>query len=94
MRKYLSNVHKVGIAHLQCVNNLYSKFEYKGMKTVGVTDYTNMRPTMHYGWKKCLSSTPIKNEKKFIKCAQNRLCTSSMCDKHHAKFEYKGMKTV
>ena len=26
---------------LQCVNNHYEKFEYKGMNTVGVTDYTN-----------------------------------------------------
>ena len=41
MLKYLSNVHKIGGAHLQCVNNYYAKFEYKGMKTVGVTDYTN-----------------------------------------------------
>ena len=41
MRKYLSNVHKMGGAHLQCMNNHYAKFEYKGMKTVGVTDYTN-----------------------------------------------------
>ena len=29
MRKYLSNVHKIEGAHLQCVNNPYAKFEYK-----------------------------------------------------------------
>ena len=34
MRKYLSNVHKIGGAHLQCVNNHSAKFEYKGMKTL------------------------------------------------------------
>ena len=34
MRKYLSNVHKIGHAHLQCVNNHHAKFENKGMKTV------------------------------------------------------------
>ena len=28
-------------AHLQCVNTHYAKFEYKGINTVGVTDYTN-----------------------------------------------------
>ena len=27
-------------AHLQCVNNYYAKFEFKGMKTVRVTVYT------------------------------------------------------
>ena len=32
--KYLSNVHKIGGARLQCVNNQYAKFEYKGMKTI------------------------------------------------------------
>ena len=26
------NVHKIGDAHLQCVNNNYAKFEYKGHK--------------------------------------------------------------
>ena len=39
--KIVSNVHKIGDAHLQCLNNHYAKFEYKGMKTLGVTDYTN-----------------------------------------------------
>ena len=29
------------IAHLQCVNNHYTKFEYQRMNTVAVTDYTN-----------------------------------------------------
>ena len=28
MSKYLSNVHKMVGAHLQCVNNHYAKFEY------------------------------------------------------------------
>ena len=41
MRKYLSNVHKIGGAHLKCMDNHLTMFEYKGMKTVGVTDYTN-----------------------------------------------------
>ena len=44
MRKYLSNVHKIEGAHLQCMNNHQAKFEDKGMKTVGVTDYTNQAP--------------------------------------------------
>ena len=32
---------KVEGVHLQCVNNHYPEFEYKGMITFGVTDYTN-----------------------------------------------------
>ena len=40
-KKYLLDRYKIGDAHLQCVNNHYAKFEYKVMKTVGVTDYTN-----------------------------------------------------
>ena len=39
--KIFINVHKLVGVHLQCVNNHYTKFEYKGMKTFGVTDYTN-----------------------------------------------------
>ena len=41
MRKYFTNVHKMEGAHVQCVNSHYVKIEYKGIKTVGVTDYTN-----------------------------------------------------
>ena len=37
-------MHKIIGAHLQCVNNHYAKFEYKGMKTVGVAEYTNQTP--------------------------------------------------
>ena len=42
-KRYLSNVHKMEGAHLQCVNNHYAEFENKEMKTVGITDYTNCR---------------------------------------------------
>ena len=42
-------MHKIDGAHLQCVNNQYAKFEYKGMKTLGVTDYTNQTPPKHFG---------------------------------------------
>ena len=35
------NVHKIKGAHLKCVNTHYAKFEYKGMKTVGMTYNTN-----------------------------------------------------
>ena len=57
--KAVSNVHKMVGAHLQCVNNHYAKFEYKGMKTIGVTDYTNQATTTHLGWKMS-SPTPVK----------------------------------
>ena len=42
-KKKMKQFHKIGGAHLQCVNNHYAKFEYKGMNTVVhvVTDYTN-----------------------------------------------------
>ena len=36
--------HKIEGARLQCVNNHSVKFEYKGMNTVVVTDYTNKAP--------------------------------------------------
>ena len=61
----LSNVHKIGGSHLQCVNNHYVKFEYKGMKTVGATDYNK-----HFGWQECLSSTPSKMRKYLSICTK------------------------
>ena len=54
------------------------KVEYKGMKTDGITDYTNQTHPKHFGWKKCLSSTPLKNNKIFVKCAQNGKCKSPL----------------
>ena len=41
-------------AYLQCMNNHYEKFEYKGMKTVGDTDHTNQTPPTHFGWRNVL----------------------------------------
>ena len=38
---HLTNAPKMEGAHFQCVNNHYAQFEYKGMKTLGVTDCTN-----------------------------------------------------
>ena len=54
--KYVQNRWCVKINH-------YVKFEYKGMETIAVTDYTKHTPSKHFGWKKCLSSTNPKNEK-------------------------------
>ena len=84
-RKILINCAQNGCAHFQCVNNHYAKFEYKVMNTVGDTDYTNLTQPKHLGKKKCLSSTPIKSGKIFIKCAQNGRCTSSMCEQSLCK---------
>ena len=77
------------------MNNHYDKIEYKGIKTVGVTDYTNQTPPTHFGWKKCLHSTPVKKMKILIKCAQSSMCAHLQCvNNHYAKAEYKGMKTI
>ena len=41
--KISSNLHKKGEAHVQCMNNYYSKFEYYGIKTFEGTDNTHTR---------------------------------------------------
>ena len=48
----MKQFHKIRGAHLQCVNNHYEKFEYKGINTVGVSDYTNLAPPKHFRWYK------------------------------------------
>ena len=54
-------------------NNHSAKFEYKGMKTVGVTEYTTQTLSKHFEQKDVLVQEP-KNEKKniFVKCAQTK----------------------
>ena len=51
------------VHNLQCVNNHYAKFEYKEMKTVGVTDYTNQAPSKHFWMEKCQVQHPSKSRK-------------------------------
>ena len=66
LRKYLSNVHNIGGAHVQCLNNLYAKFEHYGIKSVGVTDYTNQTSCKHLLTKKIsMFKTPKIEEKNF-----------------------------
>ena len=72
-------MNKIGGAHVQCMNNPIAKFEYK----VGVIDYTNQIRPKHFGWKKYLKF--ITRKKIFIKCAQNRRSTSSMCEQSLCK---------
>ena len=55
------------------------------MKTAGVTDYTNQTPLRILDGKMSLSSTPVKDVKVFIKCAQNKRCTFSMCEQSLCK---------
>ena len=92
-RSYLSNVHKIGGTHVQFVNNHYAKFECRGMKIVGVTDYTNQTPKAFRMEKMSKFNNP-QNEKICIKCSRNGRCTFQCVNNHCAKFEYKGMKTV
>ena len=80
----------IGGAHLQCVNNHYAKFEYSGMKTVGVTDYIK-----HFGWQECLSST-LSKMRKYLSNLHKIEGAHLQCVNNYyaAKFEYKGMKAV
>ena len=89
MAQYLSNVHKMRGEHIQCMNNHYAVFNYKGMKTVGVTDYTNQTPPTHFGGKKMSKCNTRKTEKLFMKWAQNGRCTSSICEQTLCKVQIK-----
>ena len=37
-------MHNTGDVRVKHVNNCYANFKYKGMKAVGVSDYTNKTP--------------------------------------------------
>ena len=64
--KFLSNVHKIVGAHLQCESNHYELFECKGMKTLElqITQWKTME--ISYGKKPTFNT--LKCEV-FIKCA-------------------------
>ena len=82
MKKNPWNVYKIEGAHLQCMNNHYVKFEYKGMKTAGVTDYTNQTPLRISDGKTSNMSnfnTRKQWENIYQMCTKKR-CTSSMCE--------------
>ena len=67
-------------------NNHSAKFEYKGMKTVGVTEYTTQTLSKHFEQKKMSKfKTPKIKNKIFVKWAQNRRCTHSLCKVFYIK---------
>ena len=72
-------------ANLLCVNNHYA-IEYKGMKNVG--SYRLHKPDTIQAFLDG-SSTPLKNEKIVMKCAQNKRCTSSICEQSLCKVKIK-----
>ena len=76
------------------MNNHYANFEYKGMKTVGVTGYTKQTPSKHLECKK-MSSRPPKMKKNICEMCTKKNGAHLQCvNNHYVKFEYKGMKTV
>ena len=87
MRKYLTNVHKIEGAHLQCMINHYGKFEYKGISLVVVTDHTNQTLPSHFGWGKCLSPTPVKIYNYLSNVHKIDGAHCQYVNNHYAKFE-------
>ena len=78
-------MHKIGGAHLQCVNNHYAKFEYKGLNTVGVSTLHELGTPLAFMMEKMFKFNTRKKLEKKMKCAQNKRCTSSMCEQSLGK---------
>ena len=74
-------------AHLQCITTHYGKFEYNGVKTIGVTDYTNSHPLRILDGKN-LSSTPVKMRKYLPNVHKIKGAHFQCVINHYAKFEY------
>ena len=88
-KKY-TNVHKTGGAYNKCVNNHYmQRLNIKELKLL-----TNQIPPKHLGWKKCLTSTPLKYKKQLSNVHKIEGVHLHWVNNHFAKLEYKGMKTV
>ena len=76
------------------MNNHCAEFEYKEIKTVGITDYTKQTRPMYFRWKKCLNSTPIKMLKYLSNVHKIGGAHLQRVNNHYAKLEYKEMKTI
>ena len=60
----------MGGAHLQCVKNHHVKYEYKGMNTVGVADYTNWNPLSISDVKMSKFNTTQKHTRNYETCTK------------------------
>ena len=67
---------KIGGGHLKYVNNHFAKFEYKGMKTLGVTDKTQITQCEHPKGGVDVIVSKLNTPKNIIKCTQNKRGTS------------------
>ena len=56
-------------AHLQCVNNHYTKFEFKGRKSVLITDHTQITQCKHSKGGVDVIMFRLNTPKNIIKCA-------------------------
>ena len=61
----------VGGAHLQFVNNHYATFEYKGMISVWITDYTQIKQCMRSKGGVDIIMSKFNTSNNIIKCTQN-----------------------
>ena len=59
-----------------------------GMKTLGVADYTNNTRSKNFGWKKVLSSTPLKIRQYLSNIHKIGGAHLKCWNNHYAKFEY------
>ena len=64
-------------------NNYYAKFEYKGMKSVLITDYTQITQCKHSKGGVDLIMSKLNTPKNIIRCAQNIGCTHVECVNNH-----------
>ena len=66
------------------------KIEYEGMKTAGVTYFTNQTTTKQFGWIKYLSPTDLKIRKYSSNLHAHVQCINNQ----HAKFDYKELEML
>ena len=86
-------MHKIEGAHVLCMNNHSVKFEYKGMKTVGVAEYTTQ--TLSILNRKMSKFKTAKNDNKYSRNVHKIRGAHFQCANiHYTKFGYKGTNIV
>ena len=70
------------------MNNHYAKFEYKGINSVGVTDYTNRHPLSIWNEEKMSKFNSLKIKRIFSNVIKIEGAHVQCMNNHYAKFEY------
>ena len=88
-------MHKIEGANLQCVDNYYAKFEYKGINSLGSSRLLKLgTPSVSEGNNVYVQHPSTFLKKYLLNVHKIRASHLQCVNNHYAKFEFKEMTSV